>query len=93
MILSMAQTWCDEATKARVFGIWSDLVVGTRPAGLINAYLLEADGGVQIAAIWASHDDHDRALADGESHPGYAVFNAAGLDPSHAVFKVVGRLG
>lgn len=93
MIMSMAQTWCDQATKARVFAIWSDLVVDSRPSGLIDAFLLEADGGVQIAAIWASHDAHDQALADGESHPAYAVFNAAGLDPSHSVFKVVGRLG
>lgn len=92
MILSMAQTWCDQATKARVFGIWSDLVVGERPAGLIDAYLLEADGGVQIVAIWASSEDHDRALAEGESHPARVVFDAAGLDPSHAIFKVVGRL-
>lgn len=93
MILSMAHARCDQATSNHVFGIWSDLVVDERPAGLLDCYLLEADGGVQIASIWASAEDHERAIADEMSHPAYVVFNAAGLDPAHTVFKVVGRLG
>lgn len=92
MIMSMAHASCDRATTAHVFGIWSDLVVDERPAGLIDCYLLESDGGVQIAAVWASADDHDRAMGDEQTHPAYVVFNAAGLDPSHTIFKVVGRL-
>lgn len=93
MILSMAHARCDQATTNHVFGVWSDLVVDQRPQGLIDAYLLEADGGVQVASIWASAEDHDRAMGEDQTHPAYVVFDAAGLDPSHTIYKVVGRLG
>jgi len=93
MILSMAQAQCDAATASHVFGIWSDLVVDERPVGLVDCYLLEADGGVQIAAIWATLEDHDRAIGEEKTHPARVVFDAAGLDPAHTIFRVVGRLG
>jgi len=92
MILSFAHAPVDEATSANVFGAWSDLVVGDRPEGLIECYLLEGEGVVQVAAIWASVDHHDRALGEEQNHPAFAVFEASELDPTHTVFWVVARL-
>ncbi len=92
MILSIAHAEVDEATNANVFGAWSDLVVGTRPDGLINCYLIEGEGVVQIAAIWESSEHHARAISEEGSHPAYVVFEASGLDPTHAEYKIVGSL-
>ena len=92
MILSIAHAQVDEATDANVFGEWSNLLVGERPSGLLDCYLLEADGVVQIVATWADAEAHDRALNDEQTHPAFAVFEASGLDATHTVFKVIGHL-
>lgn len=92
MILSIAHAEADEAAHANVFGAWSDLVIGTRPTGLIDSYLLQGDGVVQVVAVWESLDEHDRAIGEESSHPAYVVFEAAGLDPVHRVFNVVGSV-
>ena len=92
MILSIAHAEVDEATNANVFGAWSNLVVGTRPDGLINCYLTEGEGVVQIAAIWETSEHHDRAISEEKSHPAYVVFEASGLDPTHTEYKIVGSL-
>jgi len=93
MILSLAHAPVDAASRDNLFGAWSDLVVGERPDGLVDCYLLEADGVVQVAAIWESAEAHDRAIAEERTHPAFAVFEASGLDPTHTVFEVVGHLG
>jgi len=93
MIMSLAHASVGESEQLNVFGAWSNLTVGTRPEGLVDCYLLETDGVVQIAAIWKSVDDHDRAIHEEANHPAYAVFEASGADPTHSVFTVVGRLG
>ena len=92
MILSIAHAPTDEASSADVFGEWSNLVVGERPTGLVDCYLLQGEGVVQIVAIWAAAEDHDRALEGEQNHPAYAVFEACGLDATHTVLKVAGRL-
>ena len=92
MILSIAHATADEAEQTNVYGAWSDLVVGDRPDGLVDSYLVQDDGVVQIVAVWRSQEDHDQALGDEAVHPAYVVFEAAGLDPTHTVFKVVGTL-
>ena len=92
MILSVAHAPVDDATSANVFGEWSNLLVGERPPGMIDCYLLQADGVVQIVATWADEADYDRALNEERSHPAFAVFEASGLDPTLTVFKVMGRL-
>ncbi len=92
MIMSIAHAPVGEATYANVFGAWSDLVVGERPDGLVDCYLLETDGHVQIAAIWSSREHHDRAIHEESNHPGYSVFEASGIDCTHTVFNVVGRV-
>ena len=92
MILSIAHAPTDEASSANVLGEWSNLVVGERPTGLIDCYLLQGEGVVQIVAIWAEAEDHDRALEEEHNHPAYAVFEASGLDATHTVLKVAGRL-
>lgn len=92
MILSIAQAPVDEAAKDNLFGAWSDLVVGDRPDGLVDCYLLESDGVVQVAAVWKSLDHHDAALTGDESHPASLVFAACGVDPSHSVFAILGHL-
>ncbi len=92
MILSITHAPLDEATNANLFGAWSDVVVGDRPTGLVDCYLLEGEEVVQIAAVWESAEDHDRAMGEEVNHPAFAVFEACGLDPAHTVFNVVGRL-
>lgn len=92
MILSIARAAVDEAAKDNLFGAWSDLVVGDRPNGLVDCYLLESDGTVQVAAVWSSMDHHDAALSGDETHPATLVFAACGVDPSHSVFEVLGHL-
>lgn len=93
MILSIAQAEVDQATKDNLYGAWSNLVVGSRPEGLVNCYLLEADGMVQVAAVWSSLDHHDAALTGAPTHPGALVFSACGVDPSHSILEVMGHLG
>ncbi len=92
MIMSLAHAAVDEATSANVFGAWSNLVVGEKPTGLVACYLLKAEGSVQIAAIWESAEDHNQAIEEEGKHPAFAVFEASGLDPTHAIFEVVGHL-
>ena len=92
MIMSVAHAAVDESERRNLFGEWSDLIVGDRPAGLVDCYLLETDGFVQIAAVWASREDHDRAVHEESNHPAYAVFEASGVDPTHSIYSIVGRL-
>lgn len=92
MILSVAHAAIDEASSAHLLAEWSNLLVGDRPAGLIDCYLVKGEGIVQVVATWTDADDHNRALEDEQSHPAFAVFEAAGLDPTHTVFEVMGRL-
>lgn len=92
MILSIAHAEADEAAHANVFGAWSDLVVGNRPDGLVDSYLVQRDSVVQVVAVWESRDHHDRAVGDEAAHPAYVVFEAAGLDPVHSVYSVVGTI-
>ncbi len=93
MILSLAHSQIAEATKTNMFGAWSDLVTDARPDGLVDCFLMEADGVVQVAALWDSVDAHDSAIGDEATHPALAVFEAMGADPIHATFRVVGHLG
>ncbi len=93
MILSLAHAPVEDASRDNLFGAWSDLVVGDRPNGLIDCYLLEDEGVVQVAAIWESAEAHDRAIGEERTHPAFVVFEASGLDPTHSVFSIVGRLG
>ena len=92
MILSIAHAEADEAAHANVFGAWSNLVVGDRPDGLVDSYLLRAGGKVQVVAVWESLEHHDRAIHEEGAHPAYVVFEASGLDCSHEVLDVVGSI-
>lgn len=92
MIVSIAHAEVAEATRTNIYGTWSDLVVGQRPAGLDHCFLLEADGAVQVLAVWESQEAHDNAIDDERSHPAFAVFDAHGIDPTQSVFRVVGHL-
>lgn len=92
MILSISQAPVADAARENLFGAWSDLQVGDRPEGLVDCYLLEAEGVVQIASVWASRDHHDQAVEGDGNHPGFFVFAACGLDPTNTVFSVMGRL-
>ena len=92
MIYSIARADVDDAAHANVLGAWSDLVVGDRPTGLVDAYLLKSDTTIQIVASWNSMDDHDRAVHEETTHPAYMVFEAAGLDCTHTVYNVLGSI-
>lgn len=92
MILSIAKASKDDARSAQFFGIWSDMVVGQeRPEGMVDCYLLENDGVIQVAAVWKSVEHHDTAVDD-VSHPAFGFFKACGLDPTHTVFRVIGYI-
>lgn len=92
MILSIAHAAVDDAARDNLFGAWSNLLVGDRPDGLIDAYLVEADDVVQIASIWQSAEHHEHAVRGEQGHPALRVFAACGVEPSHDVYAVVGRL-
>jgi hypothetical protein len=92
MIMSIAHANTQDAERENLFGAWSNLVVGSRPEGLVNCYLLETDESVQVVALWRSIEDHNRAIDDDVAHPAYAVFEAAGLDPVHSVHRVFGQI-
>lgn len=92
MILSIARAEADDAAHANVFGAWSDLVVGNRPDGLVDSYLLRAGETVQVVAVWESLEHHDRAVHEDGVHPAYVVFEASGLDCRHEVLDVVGSI-
>ena len=92
MILSIAHAEVDDATHANVFGAWSDLVVGNKPDGLVDSYLLRSGGKVQVVAVWESLEHHDSAIHEDTTHPAYVVFEASGLDCSHEVLEVVGTI-
>ncbi len=94
MILSIAQASSEGAGTTEMFGIWSDMVVGDRPTGLVDSYLLQGDGTVHVVSVWESQEAHDAALQDkATNHPAYGFFDACGLDPTHATFRVIGRMG
>lgn len=94
MIVSIARAKANEAAQANVFGAWSDLVVGNRPDGLVDCYLLNSadDDTVQVVAMWTSREHHDRAVHDDGVHPAYAVFETAGLDCTHTTLNVMGSI-
>lgn len=92
VIVSVAQASMDDADSTRMFGIWSDIVVGDRPAGLVDCYLLAGDGAIHVYAIWESQAAHDHAVEETSSHPGFGFFEACGVDPRHAVYEVIGRM-
>ena len=92
MILSVAHASVEEADSTNMFGIWSNMVVGERPEGLVNAYLLEGEGAVYVHSVWDSRDAHDRAIESESNHPAYGFFEACGLDPTHTVYQVIGHL-
>ena len=92
MIFSMAHAEVGEAQRENLFGEWSDLVVGDKPKGLVACYLVEDGAHIRVAAVWHDAEAHDRALHEEQSHPAYRVFEAAGVDPHHAVMTVMGSL-
>lgn len=93
MIFAVAEAAIAEADSHHVLKAWSDLVVGDRPPGMLECYLLQGDGGLwQIASVWDDHDALNRALGDEGNHPAYAVFEAAGADTRHVSMQVTGRL-
>ena len=91
VILSLAHAKVDEATATNVYGAWSEIVVGDRPAGLVDCYLSTGDGLVQVAAVWESIEDHDRARDEELNHPAFGLFEACGVDPTHTILRVIGR--
>jgi hypothetical protein len=92
LILSIAHAEADDAAHANVFGAWSDLVVGNRPSGLVDCYLLRDDRDVRVVAVWESLEAHDRAISEEAAHPAYLVFEAARLDPVHTVSSIIGSI-
>lgn len=93
MIMSVAHASVDEGTTANLFGAWSNLKVGNRPEGLVECLLLEGEGNVQVIALWQSREHHDKAIEGEPVHPAFVVFEAAGLDPVHSTWDVVGTIG
>lgn len=93
MILSMAHAEVADADRDNLYGEWSDLVTGEKPAGLTSAYLVSDGDLVRVAALWESREAHDLALHEEKTHPAFRVFEAGGSDAEHAVMNVVGSIG
>ena len=92
MIVSVAHASMEDADSNHLFGIWSDIIVGDRPAGLVDCLLLRGDDAVHVHAVWESRDAHDNAVTDRSLHPAFGFFEACGVDPNHVVYDVIGRL-
>lgn len=92
MILSIAHASTEDADRGRLLGIWSDIVVGERPPGLVDCYLLHGEGEVYVHAVWVSLEAHEQAIQGTATHPAYGFFEACGFEPTHTVLKVIGRL-
>jgi hypothetical protein len=93
LILSIAHASVDDPGAAYIYGAWSNIAVGERPDGLVDCYLSQGDREIHMVSIWQSAEHHDRALEDRSTHPTFGFFAACGLDPTHVVYNVVGRLG
>jgi hypothetical protein len=85
VIVTIAHAKVPEATSKNLYGEWSNVVTG--------CYLVEAGDLVQVIALWTTMDAHDSAVSDTADHPAFALFEAAGIDPTHTVFSVLGVLG
>lgn len=92
MILSIAHASVSDPAADYIFGAWSDIVVGERPNGLVDCYLSKGDGVIQMVSIWENEEGHDRAINEAGNHPAYGFFEACGIDPTHTVYHVIGRL-
>lgn len=92
MILSIAHASVSDPTAEYIFGAWSDIVVGERPDGLIDCYLSQGDRVIYMVSIWENVEDHDRAIEEETNHPAYGFFEACGIDPTHAIYQVIGRI-
>lgn len=92
MIFAVAEADVAEADSHHVLTAWSDLVVGDRPSGMLECYLLRGEGVWQIASVWVDDDSLNRALEDERNHPAYAVFEAVGAGLRHNSMHVTGRL-
>lgn len=92
MILSVAHASVDDPDADYIFGAWSNIVVGERPDGLIDCYLSRGEDVVHMFSVWDSVEAHDRAIDEKGSHPTFGFFEACGLDPTHEIYDVVGRL-
>jgi len=92
LVVSIAQADVESAEKAHIFAAWSNLVTGERPQGLMDCYVLEGDAVIQVVGVWENAEAHNRALHEEANHPAFVVFEAAGVETTHTVHKVVGSL-
>lgn len=93
MILSIASAAVDEPDADYIYSAWSDMMVGERPAGLVDCYLSKTDEALQMVSLWDTAESHDRALSERETHPAFGVFAACGVEPKHSMYHVIGHLG
>lgn len=93
VIVSVAHASMEDAESTHMYGIWSDFVVGETPEGLVDCFLLRGDGSVHVHAIWENREAHDQAVEQRSIHPALGFFDACGLDPTHTVYEVIGRMG
>jgi len=92
LILSIAHASVEDPDAEYIFGAWSEIAVGDRPEGLVDCYLSRGGDVVYMVSVWESAEAHEHALEDKASHPNFGFFEACGLDPTHQMFDVVGRL-
>lgn len=91
-IVSVSRAKVDEAVSAHIYSAWSNLVALDRPKGLAECFLIEDDGIFEVMGVWESKDDHDAALAAEEIHPGFVVFEAAGVECTHTFKRLFGSI-
>lgn len=91
MIVAIAHADVEEARVHHLMKAWSDLVVGDKPAGLVECLLLQGDNGWQVTSIWHDTESLERAHSEEGAHPAYTVFEAAGAEPIHTTLQLTGR--
>jgi len=91
VIVAIAHADVEEARVHHLMKAWSDLVVGDKPAGLVECLLLQGENGWQVTSIWNDEASLEQAHGDESAHPAFIVFEAAGAEPTHTTLRLTGR--
>lgn len=92
MIFSFTEASVDEVHESHLIAAWSNLVVGSKPPGLVDCFLMRGEENIwHVAAVWEDAEALEEAHREESAHPAFVLFEAANADPTHTSFSVVGR--
>ena len=93
MVLTMVEGDVDPARASDLMAAFSGS--GDHlPAAIVESFLLRADGSNtwRIVSVWRSREELESYRSSVETPGAFAVFRAAGVEPSLTVFEVAERL-